>query len=218
MEAKGAPAIPGRELPRYPVACTHISTPRRIRAVIPGAEIHFRRSLDREIVDGVPCTTVTQTLFDLAASEPLKLVSRALAQLDFERKLDADGLRAECGSTRQGSARLLAALDSYIPQLSRTRSELEDEFLYLCKRFGIPLPETNVIVHGKEVDCYWREAGLVVELDGQGNHGTAAQRDRDERDALRLRAHGLTVLRYTGGQLEAEAPLIAAEIHTRLAS
>jgi hypothetical protein len=197
---------------RFPVAGTHITTPRRIRVVIPGAEIHFRRELDREVVNGVPCTTVAQTLFDLAANEPVKLVSRALAQLDFERKLDADRLRAECGSTRPGSTRLRAALDTYIPQLARTRSELEDEFLYLCKRFGIPLPETNVIVHGKEVDCYWRDAGLVVELDGQGNHGTAAQRHRDERDSLRLRARGLTVVRYTWEQVTDEDGTVAADL------
>jgi very-short-patch-repair endonuclease len=197
---------------RYPVSATHISTPRRIRAAIPGVAFHCRRELDREPVDGVPCTAVTQTLFDLATSETRKLVSRALAQLDFERALDADALRATFGSGHRGTANLRAALDAYIPQLARTKSELEDEFLHLCQRFNIPLPEINVMLHGKEVDCYWRDAGLVVELDGQGNHGTASQRNRDERHSLSLRANGLTVLRYTWAQVMNEPDAVAADL------
>lgn len=201
---------------RYPVAVTHVTTPRRIRRVIHGVEFHCRRGLERKLVNGVPCTTVTETLFDLASSEPTKLVARALAQLDFERALDADSLRAACGSTRRGSANLRDALDTYIPQLARTKSELEDEFLYLCVRFGIQLPETNVIVHGKEVDCYWRDVGLVVELDGQGNHGTAAQRSRDERHSLRLRTQGLTVVRYAWAQVVDQPETVAADVSAQI--
>lgn len=197
---------------RYPVPATHLSTPRRIRAAVPGVMFHGRRRIARELVLGVPCTTVTQTLLDLAASESSKLVLRALAQLDYERALEAEEIRTACRAAQPGSAQLRAALDGYVPQLARTRSELEDEFLYLCVQFEIPLPETNVIVHGKEVDCYWRDAGLIVELDGHGNHGTAAQRSRDERSSLRLRAHGLAVVRYTWAQVVGQAETVAADV------
>lgn len=201
---------------RYPVAPTHVSTPRRIRTAIPGVRFHHYGKVDRQPIHGVPCTTVTQTLLDLAATEPPKLVYRALAQLDYERALDLEMIRAACRRGQSGSANLRSALDTYIPQLARTKSELEDEFLYLCMRFAIPLPETNVIVHGKEVDCYWRDAGLVVELDGRANHGTAAQRSRDERGSLRLRAHGLTVVRYAWAQVVEQAEAVAADVQAQL--
>ena len=201
---------------RYPVGATHVSTPRRIRTRIPGVIIHGERELEREMVNGVPCTTVTQTLLDLAATESPRLVLRSLAQLDYERKLNGDAVRAVCGRGRLGSAALLEALDTYIPQLARTKSELEDEYLFVCQRFGIPLPEVNVHVHGGEVDCFWRELGLVVELDGGRNHSTGPQRHRDQRKALELRANGLTVVRYSEDQVFKSPQQVAADTLAQL--
>ncbi len=56
-------------------------------------KVHGRRQLEREIVKGLPVTTITQTMLDLAASENLKLVRRALAQLDFTGEFEPDDLR-----------------------------------------------------------------------------------------------------------------------------
>lgn len=198
---------------RYPVAAAHIRTPRQIRRTLPGVVIHARScGLDRELINGIPCTTVTQTLLDLAATESPKLVNRSLAQLDYERKLNAKAIREACGRGRPGSGALLKALKTYMPQLARTKSELEDEFLYLCQRFNIPLPEVNPTRHSEEPDCYWPEVRLVVELDGDGNHGTPPQRNRDRRKDLKLRAHGLTVVRYSSDQVNHDAAAVAADV------
>lgn len=197
---------------RYPVAATHISTPRRIRTKLPGVVFHCERDVERELVDGIPCTTVTQTLLDLAATEPLKLVCRSLAQLDYERKLRPTAIHRACGRGRLGSAALLDALDTYIPAMARTKSELEDDFLLLCRRFGIPIPSVNTSVYGDEPDCYWPDFALVVEIDGDGNHGTPAQRRRDRRKDMRLRAHGLTVVRYGGDEIIHDAATVAADV------
>jgi len=201
---------------RYPIRVAHVSTPRRIRTRLRGVTVHDRRRFDREPVDGVPCTRVTQTLLDLAATEPLKLVHRALAQLDFERKLEADAIRAACGRGRPGSAALTRALHTYMPQLARTRSDLEDDFLFLCARHKLPLPEVNVLVDGVEVDCYWPDLDLIVELDGVGNHGTAAQRARDQERSLRHRANGRQVVRYTGRQLAGDSLAVAADLRSQI--
>ncbi len=197
---------------RYPVAATHVSTPRRIRTRMPSVAFHSRRDHERELVAGMPCTTATQTLLDLAATEPLKLVHRSLAQLDYRRALDPDRIRAACGQGRLGGAALLEALDSYIPQLAYTKSGLEDEFLYLCQGAGIPLPEVNTSVHGIEVDCHWPALKLVVELDGGGNHGTSPQRNRDRRRDLKLRRHGLPVIRYTEYQVFRSPEEVVADL------
>jgi hypothetical protein len=197
---------------RYPVKAIHISTPRRIRVRFRSVVFHNERDVERELVNGIPCTTVPQTILDVAATEPLNLVHRCLAQLDFERKLNAAAVRKACGRGRPGSTRLLTALDSYMPQLARTKSDLEDDFLYLCQRFNIPLPQVNVKLHGEEPDCYWPEPKFVVELDGDGNHGTPAQRRRDRRKDMKLRSHGLTVIRYGGDQVNGDAAAVAAEV------
>jgi hypothetical protein len=202
---------------RYPGTATQISTPRQIRTRVPGAIFHGCRDVQRELVYGIPCTTVTQTLLDLAASEPPQLVTRSLAQLDYERKLNADAIRAACGRGRPGSVALRDALETYIPALALTRSELEDEFLRLCARHGIPAPEVNASVHGIEVDAHWPAAGLVVELDGAANHASAAQRNRDQGRALELRAHGVDVVRYTHHQVLRESGAVAADLRRELA-
>jgi very-short-patch-repair endonuclease len=201
---------------RYPVALTHVSTPRRVAAPNRRVLIHGRRELDRELINGIPCTTTNQTLLDLAATEDPRLVHRSLAQLDFERKLDAKAIREACERGKAGSAKLLEALNTYMPQLTRTKSELEDEFLYLCRRAKLPLPQVNTYIHGVEVDCHWPELRLVVELDGHGNHGTASQRNRDQRRALKLRAHGMTVLRYTRDQVFFDAKQVAADLQAEI--
>ena len=191
----------GRGWLRYPVKAIHVSTPRRVRTSLRGVVFHCRRDLNRELINGIPCTTATQTLLDLAATEDPKLVNRSLAQLDYKHKLRPAAIRDACGRGRPGSVELIKALGSYIPQLAWTKSDLEDEYLYLCQRFGIPLPQVNTSVHGEEPDCYWPGLGLVVELDGGGNHSSPSQRHRDQRKALKLRSHGLAVVRYTDDQV-----------------
>jgi hypothetical protein len=201
---------------RYRVRVAHISTP-RIRTRFPGVAFHYRPNTARELVNGIPCTSTTQTLLDVAAMESRKLVHRCLAQLDYERKLSPDAIRAACGRGRPGSTRLLTALDSYMPELARTKSDLEDDFLYLCQRFGIPMPVVNVELHGEEPDCYWPESRLVVELDGDGNHGTPAQRRRDRRKDMKLRSHGLAVVRYDSDQVTHHAATVAADLLAQIA-
>jgi hypothetical protein len=202
---------------RYPVAATHVSTPRQIRTELPGVLIHGCRKFERELINGVPCTTTTQTLLDVAATESRTLVHRCLAQLDYERKLRPTAIRDSCGRGRPGSAALLEALRSYIPQLARTKSDLEDAFLYVCQWFSIPLPQVNTPLHGVEPDCHWPEYGLVVELDGDGNHGTPSQRSRDRRKELKLRAHGLTVLRYGSDQVIHDPATVARDVLAQIA-
>jgi len=197
---------------RYPVGAIHVSTPRRMAAQLPGVLLHCRRELDRELINGIPCTTVTQTLLDVAATEPDKLIHRCLAQLDYERKLNRAAILETAGRGRPGSAKLIAALNTYMPQLAHTKSELEDEFLYLCRRANLPLPEVNTDLDGVEPDCYWPELNLVVELDGGGNHGTGPQRTRDQRKAMVLRARGIDVIRYTEHQVFFEAGQVTTDL------
>ncbi|MBO0767730.1 MAG: DUF559 domain-containing protein [Solirubrobacterales bacterium] len=202
----------------YPVSATHISTPRQITRQIPGVQFHSRRTLERHDVNGIPCTGVTQTALDLAATEDLRLVRKALATMDYQRVLDERELRAACGRGRAGSAKLLSALNAHMPQLALTRSEVEDLFLTtVCEQHGVPRPDgVNAIIHGERPDFYWRESNLVVEVDGQGNHGTRAQRRRDRDSEAKLRRHGIAVLRFDAEQVKFAPAQVAADLLGRI--
>jgi very-short-patch-repair endonuclease len=185
--------------------------------------VHGRRArLDREIVDGMPVTAVAQTVLDVAASTPdLVLVRKLLAELEYRTGvLDVDRLRVVGGRGRRGSERLNHALDSHDPRLAHANGRLELGFYVFCERRqrkGIPLPELNVSIGGVRVDAYFRAHALVVELDGEGNHRTPAQRRRDRRNELILRGHGIEVVRYDWALVEEEPRLTELDLLAALA-
>jgi hypothetical protein len=211
-----------RDLADFPGPVIHVSTPRSC-ASLAGIAVHGRRGrLDRQIVDGLPVTTVAQTVLDVAATtSDLKLVRKLLAEIEYRTgTLDADRLRVACGRGRRGSVRLAEALDAYDPQLAYTNGRLELGFYVFCEHRterGMPLPECNVKVAGVRVDAYFRDHALVVELDGDGNHRTPAQRRRDRRNELILRDHEIEVVRYDWALLEDEPDLTERDLLAALA-
>ena len=168
--------------------------------------------------DGIPVSTLPWTLLDLAASLPQRALERAIAQADIQHLLDLSSLDALVGAHRRrpGAARLRQALRA---PAARTRSELEEHLLAICREHHLPIPHTNAHVEGLEVDFLFAAARLVVETDGWAFHRTrrAFERDR-ERDAALTRA-GYTTLRLTHRQLrnpDRTAATVAAAL--RLAS
>ena len=66
-----------------------------------------------------------------------------------------------------------------------TRSELEQRFLGLVERHGLPRPQVGAPLMGYEADFLWLEQKVVIETDGRGAHATRrafeADRLRDRR-------------------------------------
>ncbi len=139
---------------------------------------------------GVRVTTPGRTLQDLATAVPKRTLEKA-AEMAEALRLDV-----ELDPDHPGAARLHEVLDEH--DLSHTtRSPLEDDFLELCDRHGIPRPLVNTYVEGFEVDFVWPDARLIVETDSRTYHGTAQAFERDRaRDAL-LTAAGWRVVRFT---------------------
>jgi very-short-patch-repair endonuclease len=141
--------------------------------------------------DYIPVTTVPRTIADLPSTLPPRLVRRAIRQAEF--------LKLPVGI-----------------ETDRTRSDLEREFLRLCRRYGLPAPEVNVVIGGMTVDFLWRDARLVVETDSYATHGgTIAFEDDRERD-LRLRRLGYSVHHISERQLELEPAAVAADVAAAL--
>jgi hypothetical protein len=191
-----------RDLIDFPVYPKHVSTPRRKRP-LPGIAVHGRRAeLARDRHKGIPVTSIAQTVFDLATQGEIKLVRKALANLDYAHSLHAPAIRAMCGPGRPGSVALQWAIDNYEPLFAQTQSPLEDDYIELCESLDIPKPDRiSVRVHGIPSDAVYYDAMLIVELDGVGNHHSPAQINRDHRNDKKLRDEGWKVLRYTTDQL-----------------
>ncbi len=196
---------------RHPPGPVEVCTPRQVKSLA-GLRVHRRRSMERALHRGLAVTTTPQTVLGLAATQELRLVRRALAVLDYRGELDLDALAWLCGQGRAGSAALRRALMIHQPRLARTNGPLEEDFLFWCERYRVPLPQTNVMVHGVIVDAYWPEDALVVELDGAANHSSRGQRRLDKRKELTLREHGIRVVRYDWDLIHDEP----ARVHTDL--
>jgi very-short-patch-repair endonuclease len=172
----------------------------------PEIRIHRRSGLsgeNRRRVAGIPVTDPVSTLVDLAACSPDWRVERALNEADRLDLIDLEALRAtiDLQPPRPGLARLRRLLGGQ----PLTDSGLERRFLEIVRLAGISMPETQVTLCGYRVDFYWRDLGLVVEVDGWRYHRTAAEQATDRRrDQMHMTA-GLTTLRFAEDQIRHEA-------------
>jgi very-short-patch-repair endonuclease len=156
------------------------------------------------VVQGIRATTVARTLLDLGDE-------KAVRQAEFLGVFDLAELSRllERYPRRRGTARLRKVIRAYADSDVRTRSEMEERFWALVLGANLPRPELNGTVElGQltiEADVVWRDAKLIVELDGRQAHATRyafeADRERDRAAALA----GWLVIRITWRQL-AEQP------------
>ncbi len=148
-----------------------------------GVRVHRSVTLGRSAVaarDGIPVTRPARTLADLERTVPAHTLRRARRQAEY-LGLPLDD---EAGDG--------------------TRSDLERDFLALCRRSEIPEPEVNVPVGPFTVDFLWRARALVVEVDGYRAHrGRQAFTDDRVREAW-LARRGLYVQRFSDWQIDNE--------------
>jgi very-short-patch-repair endonuclease len=191
----------------------HVSTPRRCRSE-PHIQVHGRRKLDRVWHRNLTVTTVPQTLLDYASRASFEDVRYVLAEADYQRLIDLDAVRAIAGRGKVGATKLRKALAIHWPDLSRTDSPAEREFLFLIEAGGLPRPQVNVRLCGLKVDCYWPQHKLVVEIDGAQGHGTERQVTRDHGRDLTLRRAGIVVRRYARAQVRNDGPAVLADLRS----
>jgi hypothetical protein len=150
---------------------------------------------------GVPTTTRARTLLDLAPQLTKKQLTRLVNDERRERRIRLDALQdiVDRNPLHPGAKLLRPFLQD--PR-NPTDSTFEDDFLAFVKQYGLPMPQTNIWLHGRKVDVFYPEAKLIVELDGRGFHSSRdAFRDDRERDTENLK-HGLTTMRITTDRLE----------------
>ncbi|HEV3055265.1 MAG TPA: hypothetical protein VGX45_11470, partial [Solirubrobacteraceae bacterium] len=189
-----------------------VATPRRCRSLpadhpdnrlgIPIA-VHGGREFRRSTWRGVPTTPIPNTVLEIARTGDLQLVRFVLAQCDYLRILNERKLRQLCGRGVPGSAVLLDALGRPQPLFAHTRSWFEVRLIMVCEITRMRLPDAlNVKIAGHTVDAVWWDEQVVVECDGEANHGTWRQRRRDVGEEMTLRGLKFLPIRYTTDKLD----------------
>jgi very-short-patch-repair endonuclease len=141
----------------------------------------------------IPVTVPARTIEDIDGSAPPHLVRRAIRQAEMAKFSLGPTIRTD-----------------------RTRSDLERDFLRLCRRHRIPAPEVNVKVGRWTVDFLWREQRIAVETDFYDYHrGRVAFRDDRARE-LALRRAGFAVHRFSEEQVNDRPAEVAADLRDAL--
>jgi very-short-patch-repair endonuclease len=153
--------------------------------------------------NGLPVTTVARTLIDLATTLTPHRLERVVHRAEHLRLLDTHSLNAQfaraTGRRTKALHRALRTLETHDPDI--TRSKLEDRFLALIAKAGLPRPEVNATVGGLEVDFFWPDHRLIIETDGAGTHLTADAFEDDRRKDAKLTILGYRVVRFTWRQV-----------------
>lgn len=195
-------------VPGQPVDIMSIGSHVRSR---PGIRVHRATGLharDRRRCHGIPVTSPSLTVLDLAAADPA-LAAEAwnealLHRLSSEGEMAA--LLARRGGRRGAGAmrRMLAASGGGF-----SRREAERIMIGLIRDAGLPEPLRNARVHGHELDFWWPALRLNLEIDGYRWHSTRSRLNRDrERDAG-LIGRGIRVLRISYDQLRRPERVVA---------
>ena len=188
----------------------------------PGIRVHRVRRLEaRHLMArrGIPVTAPARTLLDLADVLPPRALERAVDEAQVSRRVRHEDLLAVLAEAngRHGAPALRAVLEREGgPAI--TRSEAEERLLALLRRAGLPPPRVNVRLAGHEVDLFWPDQGVVIEIDGYAFHSSRAAFERDRVRDAQLQAIGLRVMRVTWRQIVAEPEALLVRIAQLLAA
>jgi hypothetical protein len=182
----------------------------------PGITVHRSTALtpaDVTVVNNIPCTTVARTMFDLAEVIQRRPLERTFDQAEIIEVFDLRALEDQIDRNRtRPAARVVRAVlaEHYIGSTA-TWSELEERFLGLVRKAGLPQPEVNAWATLRDgppairADFVWRAERVLLEADGHRTHGTRQAFENDRRRDQRASVAGWRPVRTTWRQLE-QAP------------
>jgi hypothetical protein len=149
-------------------------------------------------------SSVPRMLIELAARETARELDRLITQAVRKRLLDPEAMERalQRHQRRPGVGRLKAALGRYRPEPDRT-SNLERAFdAWLPKHPEIPEPLRNVHIDVWEIDCWWPQQRVAVELDGRPYHVAVRDMERDRIKDTKLQLMGIKPIRVTDSRWE----------------
>jgi very-short-patch-repair endonuclease len=164
-----------------------------------GIRVH-RAKLRREDISyqsGIRVTSAARTILDIAPRITGRALTRAVNDLRRPGYLHLHQLEdlVRRFPRNPGSRRLRPLLDP--PDGNPTRSHLEDDFVAFARRYKLPRPQVNVQVVGRQVDAWYPEERVIVEIDSWEFHSDRDTFETDrEKDAAALEL-GIATVRLT---------------------
>jgi very-short-patch-repair endonuclease len=198
------------ELRRWPARPEIVSALHHKR---PGIRAHRSGTLtqaDVTVRHGIRVTTPARTIADIAS----RLTDAQLTRAIHEARRNGDLPATELDRLQVRCTRAAHLVDPGEPP---SESALDDAFRAWLTRFRLPRPEFQANFRGHRVDAIYWDARLIVELDGERDHGQWDRIERDHlRDALALE-YGFQTLRITRRMLIGRPRQLAAQLCAILA-
>jgi very-short-patch-repair endonuclease len=173
----------------------HVSVPRRVQRSSSELVVHRVERIDRIQVDGLPCTSGTRTIIDLATvldEEPLEHA------FDTARRY---GLTTVGALERRASG--FTRIPKSVQHLLRVASEnptesvLEVKAARLLRSHGLFPPTTQFSVGCYRIDFAWPDLPVGLEPDGFESHGNRLAWKRDRRRIAYLEDAGWRLVHWT---------------------
>ena len=218
------------ELPDLGREIVEISVPRARRPTLPGVIVHRPRALDRidrTKIGGIPVTTATRALIDLAGHIGDGVLEAALddalrRRLTTVRRLRAALTRLEPRG-RRGARTIAAMVAARGREGALPESVLETRFSRLLRSAGLPPPERQYRVHfgGRmvaRVDFAYPRHRVAIEVDGFRYHAGRRAFDADRARLNAIIAAGWVVIHATSTEMRKNPERLAAQVERALAS
>jgi len=226
VELHDVPGVVGPSLPD--VLVTRRATPNESEL----CTLHSTTWLPAEdvtTVDGIPCTSVARSLFNVAGlipEVPAEVVRGAVDDAIRLGKASDPWLWWRLEKLRCRGRSGVTNLEEILAKRAGgqvTESWLEREFLRVLERARAPIPicQRRIKARGAfvaRVDFLYEELGIVVEVTGAAGHSTREQRAADAKRRNRLGMLGFLVLEFTYEQVVGSAEEVIAEIWQAIAS
>jgi very-short-patch-repair endonuclease len=209
------------ELITWQPARFHVTVPTGGGRRLPGVVVHRRAApIDSSTVHGIPATAAAQAILDCAPLVSRRAVERMIDQADRRRLCTYDELHEATESFRghRGAGILRDVLVEHEAGSTVTASHLEELFLALCRREGLPTPEVNVEVEGLTADFYWPEHRVAVETDGWSSHRPRERFQHDIDRGNRFLLADILALRFSYDDVTAGARTTARDLRRALRS
>ena len=176
-------------------------------------------------MDGIPCTSPSRTLVDLAGTVGDWTLRSCFERAAQKKCLDIPAIEASMDSGRRGNPSLKRLIDEWrraapLARKGKLKSPLEAKVLPLLVQRSLALPLLNApvgIANGRiEVDFLWPDHRFIVEADSRDFHGTDLAFERDRWRDRELMLVGYSTLRVTHHQAKREAEAVANAIAARI--
>ena len=191
----------------------HVTVPDRARTRIPGVVVHrpVHYSLrDVTRLGVIPLTTPVRTIIDLASQLVPDRLEDALDDALRKELVDLQALARRVSVLTRNGRRGSSSLDALLAVRTGRRvtgSSLENRFLRLVRRAGLPSPIAQHVIRAPvgtfvaRVDFAYPDIRVAIEIDGYAYHSGRVRWEQDRERQNRLVELGWVPLRITKQQI-----------------